>query len=147
MQDEQLALSAAIRIAATAHYGQFDKAGAAYILHPLRVMAQMKTTDEMIAAVLHDVPEDCPGWSLDILAAHGLAPHIIAALDALTKRKGETRMDAARRAALNPIALRVKLADNWDNSNMSRINSPGEKDFARMREYAEVRSFLLSCVK
>jgi (p)ppGpp synthase/HD superfamily hydrolase len=147
MHDAQLALSAAIRIAATAHYGQFDKAGAAYILHPLRVMAKMKTTDEMIAAVLHDVPEDCPDWSLDILAAHGLAPHIIAALDALTKRKGETRMDAARRAALNPIALQVKLADNWDNSDISRIKKPTSKDRARMCEYAEVRAALLSCVK
>jgi len=49
----------AIAIAAEAHEGKVDKAGAPYILHPLRVMLKMATTEERIVAVLHDVVEDC----------------------------------------------------------------------------------------
>ena len=40
------------------HHGQTDKSGAPYILHPLRVMAQMQTDTERIVAELHDVVED-----------------------------------------------------------------------------------------
>lgn len=57
-------LERAIAIAAEAHAGQADKGGAPYILHPLRVMLAMSGDDERIAAVLHDVCEDCPAWSL-----------------------------------------------------------------------------------
>jgi len=51
-------LQRAIEIAVEAHKGQTDKAGMPYILHPLRLMFQMKTDNEKIAAVLHDVVED-----------------------------------------------------------------------------------------
>ena len=42
----------AIEIAVKVHRGQTDKAGAPYILHPLRVMMRMQTENEMAAAVL-----------------------------------------------------------------------------------------------
>ena len=42
-------LEKAIQIALTAHKGQTDKAGAHYILHPLRVMLNLDTETEMIA--------------------------------------------------------------------------------------------------
>jgi guanosine-3',5'-bis(diphosphate) 3'-pyrophosphohydrolase len=48
-------LDRAIAIAAEAHAGQSDKAGAPYVLHPLRVMLRVATNDERIVAVLHDV--------------------------------------------------------------------------------------------
>jgi (p)ppGpp synthase/HD superfamily hydrolase len=60
-------LERAIGIAAEAHARQVDKAGAPYVLHPLRMMLQMSSIDERIVAVLHDVCEDCPGWTLDRL--------------------------------------------------------------------------------
>ncbi len=41
----------AIQIAAQAHKGQTDKAGAVYILHPLRLMMRMKTESEMMTAI------------------------------------------------------------------------------------------------
>ena len=44
---EQMAtLGRAIEIAVEAHKGQKDKAGMPYILHPLRLMFQMKTDNE-----------------------------------------------------------------------------------------------------
>ncbi len=53
-------LEKAIEIAAVAHSGQLLKNGLPYILHPLHVMATVKTVDEKIVAVLHDVVEDTP---------------------------------------------------------------------------------------
>ena len=51
-------LEDAISLAAKAHRGRKDKAGAAYILHPVRVMLRMRTKEERIVAVSHDVIED-----------------------------------------------------------------------------------------
>jgi (p)ppGpp synthase/HD superfamily hydrolase len=136
----------AIAIAAAAHAGQRDKAGQPYILHPLRVMLASQTDEERIAAVLHDVVEDTAVTLLD-LQAEGFAPAVVAAVEALTKRDGEGRLEAARRAAANPIALRVKLADNAENMDLSRIANPSEKDFARLEEYRQVRALLLAAVE
>lgn len=44
----------AIAIAALAHKGISDKAGAPYIFHPLRMMFEVESTEAKIAAVLHD---------------------------------------------------------------------------------------------
>ncbi|MEW6708844.1 MAG: HD domain-containing protein [Candidatus Riflebacteria bacterium] len=135
-------LEKAIEIAAQAHAGQIDKAGQPYILHPLKVMLRLVDPQHRIAAVLHDVVEDSD-ISLEILAKHGFSPDILQAVDALTKRKGEDRISAARRAAANPIALAVKLADNAENMDLSRISAPTEKDFQRLEDYKKVREILL----
>ena len=58
MNNKTATLEDAIAIAAQAHKGIKDKAGAAYILHPLRMMMRMKTESEMMTAILHDVVED-----------------------------------------------------------------------------------------
>jgi (p)ppGpp synthase/HD superfamily hydrolase len=135
-------LERAIEIAAGAHAGQFDKAGQPYILHPLRVMLRVTSAHERMAAVLHDVVEDTP-VSLQQLVAEGFAPEVVTAVEALTKRPGESRIDAARRAAANPVAREVKLADNAENMDLSRIENPTERDFARLKEYKAVRAILL----
>lgn len=135
-------LERAIQIAAFAHAGQTDKAGQPYILHPLRVMLRVQTQFERMAAVLHDVVEDSP-VTLDELAAEGFPDQVIEAVAALTKRPGESRLSAARRAASNPIARNVKLADNAENMDLTRIANPSEKDLARLEEYKTVRIMLL----
>jgi (p)ppGpp synthase/HD superfamily hydrolase len=125
----------AIIIAAEAHAGQLDKAGAPYVLHPLRMMLRVSSTDERIVAVLHDVCEDCPGWTFDRLRAEGFSEHIIQALQSVTKRDGEDYEAFVRRAATNAIGRRVKLADLHDNSDLSRIARPSERDFRRIEKY------------
>jgi len=135
-------LERAIAIAASAHTGQMDKAGQPYILHPHRVMLALVGDTDRIAAVLHDVVEDT-SVSLAQLQSEGFSAEVLAAVEALTKRPGESRLEAAARAAQNPVALRVKLADNTENMDLSRISNPSEKDFARLREYEEVRALLL----
>ena len=131
-------LERAIALAATAHAGQRDKAGAPYILHPLRMMLKMSTVEEQMAAILHDVIEDC-GVTAEQLASEGFPPAVIEAVVALTKvivdSVEEPYDDFVRRAARNPIARRVKLADLEDNMDMTRIAKPTAKDYARIEKY------------
>ena len=136
-------LERAIQIAAQAHAGQVDKAGQPYILHPLRVMLRVDGDHERIAAVLHDVVEDSD-VTVAQLEAEDFPPEVLDAVRALTKLPGETRIDAAARAARNPVALVVKLADNAENMDLSRIASPTAKDHARLEEYRAVRKLLLA---
>jgi (p)ppGpp synthase/HD superfamily hydrolase len=128
-------LERAIAIAAEGHSGAKDKGGEPYILHPLRMMLSLSSTEERIVAVLHDVCEDCPGWTLDRLRAEGFPDHIIAALDSVTTREGEDYEAFARRAAANPIGRSVKLADLADNCDLSRIATPTERDHQRIEKY------------
>lgn len=131
----------AIEIAARAHAGQVDKAGAPYVFHPLRLMLAVKTPSERMAAVLHDVVEDTTVTLAD-LRDEGFPPEVLAAVEALTKRTGESRLESAARAAKDPIALIVKLADVTDNMDLSRISNPSEKDFSRLKEYEQVKELL-----
>lgn len=128
-------LERAIVIAAEAHAGQLDKAGAPYILHPLRLMRSLSTADERIVAVLHDLVEDCPEWSFDRLAAEGFSGQVIAALESVTKREGEDHESFVLRAAADPIGRRVKLEDLRDNADLSRIANPTARDVERAEKY------------
>lgn len=134
-------LERAIAIAAEAHAGQTDKGGQPYVLHPLRVMLRVATESERIAAVLHDVVEDSD-VSLEALSAQGFSDDVVCAVEALTKRPGETRLAAAHRSAANAIARVVKLADNAENLDVSRIPEPTPGDLARLVEYRQVRAIL-----
>ncbi|MBH2002276.1 MAG: guanosine-3',5'-bis(diphosphate) 3'-pyrophosphohydrolase [Moraxellaceae bacterium] len=135
-------LEQAIALAAQQHAGQVDKANAPYILHPLRVMLNVPTIEHKIVAVLHDVLEDTE-TSTEDLRKLGFQQQIIDAILALTKKAGESRLQAAQRTVQNPIARVVKLADIADNMDLSRIQSPTVKDFERLKEYQKVRDILL----
>ena len=135
-------LEQAISLAAKQHEGQVDKANAPYILHPLRVMLNVPTIEHKIVAVLHDILEDTE-TTIEDLYQFGFQEHPIDAIVALTKKQGETRLEAAQRARQNPIARVVKLADINDNMDLSRIQSPTVKDFERLKEYQQVRDLLL----
>jgi (p)ppGpp synthase/HD superfamily hydrolase len=136
-------LERAIELAAKAHAGQVDKAGQPYILHPLRLMLAVRTPHERMAAVLHDVVEDT-SVSFDDLVAEGFPAEVVAAVRALTTTQGEKRIVAAHRAAADPVARAVKLADVADNMDLSRIAAPTQKDFDRLKEYEQVRAILLA---
>jgi len=128
----------AIALAVEAHQGQRDKANQAYILHPLRVMfaVQRMTNDPdaMIVAVLHDVLEDTP-ITADDLRTQGYSERIITALQAVTKRDGETYPEFVQRARENSLARWVKLADIEDNMDVRRLTTITEKDRERLQRY------------
>jgi len=115
-------LERAIQIATGAHTSQVDKAGEPYILHPLRVMLNVSSPDERLVAVLHDVIEDSEITSKDLLS-EGFSTTIEGVAD-------------------NPLARIVKLADLKDNSDLSRIPNPTERDFKRLKKYQKTRQFL-----
>jgi len=127
-------LEEAIILAANAHRGQKDKAGAPYILHPLRLMMQMKSETERIAAVLHDLIEDT-ACSLEELSKAGYSQEILDALDCLTRRHDETYSAFIDRVKENPLAVKVKLADLEDNLNIKRLKTIAEKDLLRLNRY------------
>src|SRR5688572_15777823 len=124
----------AIGIAVTAHRGQTDKADAPYILHPLRLMCRMESDTARIVAVLHDVIEDTTVTAED-LRREGFPDEVLDALACVTKREGEEYADFVRRAATNPVARRVKLADLEDNMDARRLTVVTEKDAKRMTKY------------
>ena len=146
-------LQRAIEIAVEAHKGQLDKAGNLYVLHPLRVMMNLDTEDEKIVGVLHDVVEDCEGWTWDRLRSEGFSEKIIDALLSVSKTpdeeaefkrlKGTDTEDAVRshyfafikRAAANQIGRKVKIADIEDNLDVSRIADPTADDKLRIDRY------------
>jgi (p)ppGpp synthase/HD superfamily hydrolase len=116
-------LEQAIVLAIHAHEGQADKQGRPYILHPLRVMhsftGQEEDDEARIASVLHDVVEDCE-ITVEGLGAMGFPPAAVEAIDALSRRKGETYDEYLIRVQANPLAVRVKLAELVDNLDPNR---------------------------
>ena len=136
-------LERAIEIAARAHAGQVDKAGAPYILHPIRMMLSVDSIEARMAAMLHDVVEDSD-VTLEQLRAEGFPASVIEAVEALTKREGEDYEAFIRRVAPNMLARQVKLADLRDNSDLSRIAQPTEKDRLRIEKYRRAIQYLES---
>ncbi|HEY0735347.1 MAG TPA: HD domain-containing protein [Herpetosiphonaceae bacterium] len=136
-------LGRAIAIAAQAHQEQRDKAGAPYILHPLRMMAQMRGEDERIVAVLHDLIEDTE-WTLDQLRAEGFSDDVLEAIDCLTRRDDESYEAFIERASHNELARKVKLADLEDNMDLRRIAEVTDKDLERLHKYHRARQMLLT---
>ena len=138
-------LEKAILIAVNAHQGQVDKAGKPYILHPLRLMFSRQNETERICAVLHDVIEDTD-ITLDYLRNQGFSEEVLAALDALTKRNGESYDEFISRIINNRIACYVKLADLSDNMDLSRIEKPSEKDYERIEKYRKAKDRILGAL-
>jgi (p)ppGpp synthase/HD superfamily hydrolase len=124
----------AIAIAARAHKGQQDKAGAPYVLHPLRMMLRMDSGAAMMAAVLHDVVEDTE-WTLERLRGEGFPDEVLEAVDCLTHREGESYQEFVERVRTNPLARQVKIADLEDNMNLRRMGRVGPKDLERLEKY------------
>ena len=109
---------AAIILATGAHAGQPDKQGQPYILHPLAVMLSGETEAERIVGVLHDTVEDTDITLDEIQGLFGA--EVADAVDALTRRPGESYGDFIFRARRNEVAKRVKVNDI--RHNLSRMN-------------------------
>ena len=136
-------LERAIEIAAAIHAGQTDKGGAPYILHPLRVMLRVARGAQQIVAVLHDVVEDSDGKiTFDDLAREGFSREVIDGVRAVTKIDGESYEAFIARAALDPVGKAVKLADLAENSDLSRIDRPTQKDLERVEKYRRAMEYL-----
>jgi (p)ppGpp synthase/HD superfamily hydrolase len=123
-------------IATNAHAGQFDRGGAPYILHPLKVMHYLKSDDEelMCMALGHDVIEDTTVTYRDLRDA-GISERVVAGIRALTKLPGQTYEEYKAGVFASEDAMRVKLADLRHNTDIRRLKGVTEKDIARMSKY------------
>jgi (p)ppGpp synthase/HD superfamily hydrolase len=129
-------LEKAITVALEAHEGIVTRSGRPYILHPLRLMLQMDSEDEMITAVLHDVVEDS-NFTLDDLDAMGFPDVVLEALGHLTHDKDRVNYEEyIQGIKSNPLAVRRKLADLTHNMDIRRLPSPlNERDLKRLQKY------------
>lgn len=110
-----------LAIAAKAHAGQVDKAGADYIEHPRCVSARCATTRQKCAALLHDVLEDTPTTAGDLIAS-GVPADVVAVVRKLTRPEGVGYMDYVHGVAGDPDARAVKMGDLTDNMDLSRLS-------------------------
>ena len=131
---KKLFLDRAIQLAKQHHEGQTDKAGKPYIEHPLRVMNQVESEEEKIVAVLHDIVEDTD-ISLDDLRNEGFSEKVVSAVECLTKQDGENYDSYIERISFNPLAVKIKLADLEDNSDLTRLPEVTDKDLERIEKY------------
>jgi len=129
-------LATMLVIVTNAHDGQFDKGGAPYILHPLKVMHYLKTDDEelMCMALGHDVIEDTKVTYKDLRDA-GISERVILGIRAMTKQPGQTLEEYKEQIFASPDAMKVKMADLRHNSDIRRLKGVTEKDIARMAKY------------
>ena len=131
---KKLYLDRAIELPKQHHEGQTDKAGKPYIEHPLRVMNQVESEEEKIVAVLHDIVEDTD-ISLDDLRSEGFSEEVVSAVECLTKQDGENYDSYIERISFNPLAVKIKLADLEDNSDLTRLPEVTDKDLERIEKY------------
>jgi (p)ppGpp synthase/HD superfamily hydrolase len=123
-----------LHIALQAYAGKTDKAGREYILHPLRVMAKMKTDLERSAALLHDVIEDSD-ITAEQLLAEGIPVEVVEAIQYLSRNENEDYQEFVARTKKNKLAATIKIADIEDNIDVLRLTSLDENDLARIKKY------------
>jgi hypothetical protein len=141
-------LQKAIEIAVAAHAHQRNKSGGPYVLHPLRVMLSLRTEEERIVGVLHDVIEDTAVTLPDIRKA-GFSDRVLEALQLVTHAKGQPYADYVVRCSRDPIAREVKLADLRDNGGLDRALCRPEslgRDLARIHRYVLSFKFLTGVI-
>lgn len=122
-----------------AHKGQKDKAGRAYIFHPLKISFEVKTQDAKIVALLHDVLEDS-NYTIDDLDF--LTEKQKYSLNLLSHKKDEPYFDYIEKIKSNDIAKEVKLSDIRHNSNLKRLKNTTKKDFERVEKYKKAMEIL-----
>lgn len=160
-------ISSAINIAHITHRGQVDKQGNEYINHPLEVakMLEIFGNRAYMAGLLHDVVEDSSYTAQDLLSAN-IPYSVVKAVNAVSRPEDRSLSymewivsikntsweeddflshQELENAGLNtndsiPLAVIVKLADNYHNSLSSRSKNLPEgmkKRYSRARKVLE----------
>jgi len=141
-------LEHAFAIAAFYHADIKDKGEQPYFKHPFWIASELlyrgASNTEISVGILHDVVEDTE-VTLEDLTSLGFSDEITDAVNALTKRKDEDRLDYIKRVAKNRIAKKIKLLDLRHNMDITRLKNRGclqERDLERIRQYAHEYEFL-----
>lgn len=138
-----------VALARRLHAAQVDKAGQPYEGHLARVAGHLArrwpdaTRDELEAAWLHDSLEDTDATEASLTAA-GVSADTIRIIRAVTRPEGSEYLAwIGELAASGDVSvMRVKLADNADNSDPARVAAlPGAAERVATR-YAPARALL-----
>ena len=119
-------------------------------------MLSLDKEEERIVGVLHDVVEDCEGWTWERLKEEGCSEEINEALQSVSKipeEEAEYRslpedeklshyLEFIQLANANKIGRNVKAADIRDNLDISRIDDITERDINRLNRYKKALSIL-----
>ncbi|MEF1336398.1 hypothetical protein REH81_06340 [Vibrio rotiferianus] len=93
---------------------------------------------------LHDVREDSHFTEYDIrarLKGYDRLDELMEALDAITKRPGESRDDYLKRCCANSIAWKVKVADTMSNLECSVISNEKRRIIKYTTQIQKLYSF------
>lgn len=142
----------AFLFAAFSHQGQYRRDNTPYISHPIetvRILSSIHADeDTLIAAVLHDVPEDTKGTIKDIEKRFG--KNVAYLVDGITKlAKVHYQHDMAKRqvdslkklfihTASDPRIILIKLADRIHNMRTLQYISKPQKRIRISRETLEI---------
>ena len=133
----------ALKICFNAHINQVDKTGLPYVFHPFHLAEQMNSEDEVCVALLHDTVEDTD-ITFEDLINEGFNDNIISALKLLTHNDDTPYMDYIYKIKTNPIARKVKLADLYHNSDLTRLDLTVDKIPPKYEIYLDAIKFLES---
>lgn len=111
---EKLENNKATLLARKYHFGQKDKQGKEYMLHPLRVMMRLDDLVDRMIAVLHDVLEDTE-CTEEILLAEGIPKEVVEGVKFLTRKEDEKYFSYIERIRKNERCRRIKQIDLMDN--------------------------------
>jgi GTP pyrophosphokinase len=118
----------AINIASVAHSDMQRKGGGPFIMHPIQVsysLSILGVLDDstLAAAILHDVPEDCPEYPLEVLKErYGVSEEVLGLISLLTKKDEQTLEEYYRLIRTNIKAILIKASDRAHNvSSMSGV--------------------------
>lgn len=123
---------AAVALSAKLYSGVTDFAGEPYLLHVFRVIDRLKTPEERICALLHDVLVACPDVSINQLYHKGVPLSVLRTIVALTPNPDENLNDYIRRVKMNPVAVAVKRNCLLDDMDLNRLKGKvTEEDIER----------------
>lgn len=119
-----MTLIESLALARELHGKQVDKAGEPYIWHPVRVMLRLPSDASeiaKIAALLHDVIEDC-GVTEAQLVDRGVPAGAARMVSDLSRPEGMTYAEFIQRiASVGGNVAKIKRADIGDNLDLGRL--------------------------
>ncbi len=135
-----------------AHQGQLRKSGEPYIIHPLRTVQTLTNfrvdEDTIVAAFLHDVPEDTPITIAQIEEKFGKKiAYLVDGITKLAKVYYRERMEQRQIESLKKLFIHsaqdlrvilIKLADRLDNMRSLRFIANEKKRHRITRETLEI---------
>lgn len=129
------------------HSKQVDKQNRPYIRHLRTVAWRLAPHGEYayMAGLLHDVVEDT-FMTIQGLREFNYPEIVVGAVDAVTRRDGESYLELIARACAHPLGVLVKFADN--NTNLEDIEALPAAEASRLKgRYYPARERLAAAIE